>query len=293
MALTEVIQTIVEPYAEGLTQPSEAWRAGFDVMTDDVATKKLATFSGIGAIPVWDGVTDLDIADLNDRYNQTITYTEYGLQLRVPKRKQKDIPGLLEGGVRKLGVAVANTYGSIGAERLADVFDTTTSAGDGKALCANDHPTAAGGTRDNLIESACDRSGFLAGINLASLWTSYHGQEEDFSDDDFVLFGSPQDPTLRETWAEVFGSAVSSDQMQVNAAAGYRVERVLWAKLSVSTRQMLISKSRKPLAYWIRDSAESGTIVDEDNLNTKVNVDFAIGTMAKPDPVGIIGFKTA
>lgn len=294
MALTEVLQTVVTAFMEGVTAPSEAWRGGFDVMTDDVAIKKLASFSGIGAVPVWDGVSDLDVADINDRFNQTLTYTEYGLQLRIPKRKAKDIPGLLEGGVRKLGVAVANTYGSIAAERMADVFDSTTTAGDGVALVSSSHTMASGALRDNHLNSAFDRSAFFGAINLAMLWPSFHGQEDSFAGDPFIYFGSPADSTLLETTGEVFGSAYSSDQMQTNMAAGYNVETVIWPKLTVSTRSMLISKLRLPLVYWIRDDAEQGlAFSDEDNLNIKVNVDFAIATGCKPDPAGIIGFYTA
>lgn len=294
MALTNVLQTVVTTFMEGVTAPSEAWRGGFDVMTDDVAIKKLASFSGIGAVPVWDGVSDLDVADLNDRFNQTLNYTEYGLQLRIPKRKAKDVPGLLEGGVRKLGVAVANTYGSIAAERMADIFDTTTSCGDGVALCDNTHTSASGAARDNRLATLADRSGFFGAINLAMLWTSYHGQEDAWADDPLIMFGSPADSTLVETWGEVFGSAVSSDQMQKNIASGYDVQTVVWPKLTVSTRQMMFSRTRLPLVYWIRDDAEQGLAFDdEDNLNIKVNVDFAIATGCKPDPAGCIGFITA
>ena len=294
MALTEVLQTVVTAFMEGVTAPSEAWRQGFDVMTDDVAIKKLASFSGIGAITVWDGVNDLDVADVNDRLNQTLTYTEYGLQLRIPKRKAKDVPGLLEGGVRKLGVAVANTYGSIGASRMADIFASTTSAGDGVALISNSHTMASGALRDNLLGSNFDRSAFFGAINLAMLWPSYHGQEDAFHEDPMVFYGSPQASTLLETVGEVFTSAVSSDQMQTNMARGYNVTPVIWPKLTVSTRAALVSTLRKPLVYWIRDDAEQGLAFnDEDNLNIKVNVDFAIATGCKPDPAGIIGFYTA
>lgn len=293
MSLSDVKQTIVQTFMEGLQQPSEAWREGFDFVTTDAPSVKLASYSGIGAIPVWDGVSDLDTADINDRFTNTITYTEYGLQLRVPKRAAKDVPGLLENGARKLGVAVSNTYGTIGATILADVFASTTSAGDGVALVSSSHTLASGGTRDNRLDSAFDRSGFLGAINLAMLWTSYHGQEEDFSQDPFVFYGSPADTTLLETVGEVFGSTVSSDQMQVNVAKGFNVTPVIWPKLTVSTRSVLMSKNRKPLVYWIRDSAASGTTIDEDNLSYKINVDFAIGTKAKPDPAGIIGFYTA
>jgi hypothetical protein len=289
MALTEVKQTFVRPFMEGLTQPDASWQNGFDVWTDDVASVKLASFSGIGAIPVWDGSNDYAQADVNDRYNTTITYTKYALQARLNKYDAKDVPRIVAEAGQKLGVAIANTYGSIAADRLADVFDATTTAGDGVALVSDSHPTASGGFRDNKMTSSFDRTAYMAAVNLASLWTSYHNLDEDWSGDPKILFGSPADTTFRETAAEVFGSAVSSDQMQVNAAASYRPQVVLWSKLTDSTQWMLMSTLRKPLVFWVRSGAETNTVIDEDNGNIKISTDFAIGTIAKPDPIGIIG----
>ena len=289
MALSEVKQTLVEPFMEGLSMPSEGWRQCFEVRTDDAASVKLASMSGVGAIPVWDGSSDLDTADVNDRFSSTISYTKYALQVRVNKYDQKDVPGLLEGAVRKLGVAIANTYGTIGADRLNDIFDVTSTAGDGVALISDSHTLASGANRDNKLTSAFDRTALMAALNLASLWKSYHGQEEDWSEDGMVLFGSPLDTTFRETANEVLRSTVSSDQMQVNSALGYDITPMVWAKLDDSTRWGIISKSRTPLIYWIRSGAEQSIAVDEDNLGTKISVDFAIGTQVRPDPVGIIG----
>jgi len=175
MSLAEVRDTVVLPFMEGLTQPSEAWRQFFEVRTDDVAAVKLASYSGIGAVPQWDGSNDINTADVNDRFNTSLSYTKYALQVRLNKYDLRDIPGLLENAVRKLGVAVANTYGSIGADRLEDVYDSTSTSGDGVALVSDSHPLADGGTRDNKLTSAFDRTAFMAAINLASLWKSYHG----------------------------------------------------------------------------------------------------------------------
>ncbi len=293
MALTEVKQTFVRPFMEGLTQPDMSWQSGFDMWTDDVASVKLASFSGIGAVPTWDGSNDYPQADVNDRYNTTITYTKYALQARLNKYDAMDVPRIVAEAGMKLGVAISNTYGSIAADRLADVFDSTTTAGDGVALVSDSHPTASGGYRDNKMTSAFDRTAYMAAINLASLWTSYHNLDEDWSNDPKVLFGSPADTTFRETQAEVFGSAVSSDQNQVNAASSYRPEVVIWSKLTDSTQWMLISKLRKPLVFWVRSGATQNTVIDEDNGNIKISTDFAIGTIAKPDPIGIIGSDAA
>jgi len=289
MALTEVKQTFVKPFFDGLTQPSDAWKGGFDMLTDDVAAMKLASMTGIGRVPVWDGSSDVDQAFVNDLFNTTLTYTKYALQVRLNKFEVRDLPRVVADAGTRLGVSIANTYGSIAADRLADVFSATTSAGDGKALVADDHPTRSGAVRDNKMTSAFDRTSYLAAVNLASLWVNYENDEDDWSGDPLCFYGSPSDTTLRETAFEVFGSAVSSSQMQANAAAQYRPDEVLWAKLTDSTRWMLLSKLRMPLIFWVRAGAETNTVIDEDNLSYKITTSFAIGTAAKPDPAGIIG----
>ena len=209
MALTEVKQTFVRPFMEGLTQPDSSWQNGFDVWTDDVAAVKLAAFSGIGTVPVWDGTNDYPQADVNDRANTTLTYTKYALQARINKYDAKDVPRIVSDAAQKLGIAIANTYGSIAAARLADCFNVTTTSGDGVALCSDSHPTASGASRDNKLTSAFDRTAYMAAVNLASLWTSYHNLDEDWSADPKILFASPQATTFREDAFEVFGSALS------------------------------------------------------------------------------------
>lgn len=289
MSISTAKQTFVRPFMEGLSQPSAAWQQGFDIWTDDVAAVKMASLSGVGQVPEWNGSDDVDQADVNDRYNTTISYTKYALQVRLNKFDVRDIPRLLPDAATKLGVAIANTYGSIAATILEDTFDATTTAGDGVALISDSHPTASGAVRDNKMTSAFDRTAYMAAVNLASLWVSYHNQEEDWSADQCVLFGSPQDTTFREVAFETFGSVYSSDQMQSNAAAAYRPDVVIWSKLTDSTRWWVVSKTRKPLVFWIRSGAETQTVIDEDNLGYKITTSFAIGTQAKPDPVGIVG----
>lgn len=293
MALSEVKQEWVTPFMEGLTSPSEAWRAGFDIMTDDVASKKLASMSGISRVPIWNGSVDRDVAEVNDLYNVPLTYTKYALQVRLNKYDVKDIPGLVADSARKLGIAIANTYGSIAADRMADIFAPTTSAGDGVALVSDSHPTANGGTRDNKLTSAFDRTAYMAAMSLAALWTDYQGNEDAWAEEGKILFGSAADTTFYSTFVEVFRSDVSSAAMQSNAAKDFVPQVVVWPKLTTSTRWSVHSTVRKPLVLWIRSGAENETMIDEDNGGVKINTDFAIGTCAKPDPAGVVGSMTA
>lgn len=290
MALSEVVDRDLQAFAEGLVQPNMEWQGAYNVFARDSPSIKMANYSGVNAIPEWTNDTEDDIAttSVNDLYTRTLTATWYALQVRVTKKQRKDVPGVEDGAWRALGVSTANTYATIAAGLLNNAFGTT-QAGDGVALCDNSHPTAGGGTRDNLLGSAFDRTAFMAAVNLASVWKSYHNHEFDFSNDGFYFLGSPTDSTLRESVHEVFSSIYSSSQMQSNAANGYNTTPIIWSRLTSSTRWFLVSKLHKPLNFWIREGAEENLAIDQDTLQSKLSVNFAVGVQASPDPTGIIG----
>ena len=130
MSLTEVRQTFVEPFMEGLTMVASDWQQGFQIRRDDVFAWKMASLSGIGAIPVWDGSNDVATADVNDRYNTTVSYTKYALQARINKYDRKDLPGITADAATKLGISAMSTYATVAAGLLNNAWGST-QAGDG------------------------------------------------------------------------------------------------------------------------------------------------------------------
>lgn len=287
MALTEVRQQFVEPFMEGLSMVDSAWQQGYTIRRDDVASWKMASMSGIGAIPVWDGSNDVATADINDRYNTTVSYTKYALQARINKYDSKDLPGITADAATKLGISAMSTYATVAAGLLNNAWGTT-QAGDGVALISASHPRSGGGVRPNALTSAFDRTAYFAAKALARNWVSWHGIPENWSGDGAWIYGSSQDATFEETSTEVFGSQYSSSEMQTNAAQNGATP-IIWEYLTDATRWLYVSKRRSPLIFWIRSGVESNVNIDQDNLNDKVTIDFAIGTQVRPDPVGIIG----
>lgn len=287
MSLTEVRQTFVEPFMEGLTMIDSSWQQGYVVRRDDVASFKMASMSGIGAVPVWDGSNDVATADVNDRYNTTVSYTKYALQARINKYDRKDLPGIVTDAATKLGISAMSTYASVAAGLLNNAFGTT-QAGDGVALVSDSHPKQ-GGTRDNKMTSAFDRTAYFAGRALARNWMSYHDIPENWSGDGMWVYLSSQDSTSEEVSGELFNSQLSGADMAINVAKGLDATPIIWEYLTDSTRWFLVSKRRSPLVFWIRSGVEQNVTIDQDNLNDKVTIDFAIGTQTRPDPVGIIG----
>lgn len=290
MALTEVVDRDLQAFAEGLVQPDMSWQQVFNVFARDTPSIKMANYSGVGQIPTWGGDTEDEVATtaMTDLFTRTLTATWYALQVRVTKKQKKDVPGVTEGAWKALGVATMNTYATIAAALVNNSFGTT-QAGDGVALCNDSHPIAGGGTRDNALASAFDRTAFMAAVNLSSLWQSYQGHEFDFSHDGFYLLASPQDTTIREKIHEVLNSSVSSSQNQSNAASGYNTTPIVWSRLTSATRWWLESKTYKPFNFWIREGAEENLAIDTGTLQDLQTVSFAVGTQANPDPTGIIG----
>lgn len=286
---THALQVMVHSYVEGQRAVPSGWRQLYEFNSDDVPSMRLASISGAGEVPQWDGTSDLDVATLSELGSKSLDYVKYGLQVRIPKLDAKDVPGLIEQAARKLGIATDSTYGTIAAAKLNNAFGTTTTA-DGKALVADDHTTRTS-TRDNKSTSAFDRTALFVSLAQAANWHSYEDLDYDLSEMGWYLAYPAQSATLMETVPEVLGSAVSSSEMQLNAAAGWNITPVPWAKIDTagSANWFLISKVEKPLVFWERQGPQQTLDIDEDNRSFKISVDFAVVCQCRPQPDGIFG----
>jgi hypothetical protein len=192
---TNVLPIAVQSYVEGQRAVPSGWRQVYDFTAESVPSMRLASISGVGEIPQWDGSSDLDIATMAELGSKSLDYVKYGLQVRIPKLDAADVPGLVEQAARKLGIATDSTYGTIAAAKLNGAFSTTTTA-DGKALIADDH-TKRSGTRDNLTTSAFDRTALFTALALAANWESYEGLDYDLSELGWYLVYPGQSATPR------------------------------------------------------------------------------------------------
>ena len=100
---TNVIQTSVSSFFEGMLQPSDSFTRIFSMRSDDVGSLRLAALTGISDPGTWDGSADLTTASLDSTGAVTMSYQGYGVQVRIGKLQAKDIPGVVEMASRKLG----------------------------------------------------------------------------------------------------------------------------------------------------------------------------------------------
>ena len=94
---------------------------------------------------------------------------------------------------------------------------------------------------------------------------------------------------LEQTVAQALGSAVTSDQNQINTSGIFNISQIPWAKVTTATHWGLVSKMMTPLIDWEVLAPEDSITVDEDSREIKVTVDGAWGAGCGAQPSGFIG----
>lgn len=285
--LDDVKTTYTQAYLQGTTMVPNNWRPMYEWKTDQVPVLRVSAYTGVGEPPEWDGASDITYTSAEDLGNTLLQGVDYALQVRIKRRDLKFVTDIAADLGKRLGIAFQSLYGTVAAAVLNNAFGTTVS-GDGLSLC-NDAHTKRIGTRDNKLTSAFDRTAFFTALALARNWEDYEGVDYDLGDLGWYLAFPNTTAGNEEAVTTVFGSALSSSNMQINAAGNYNVSGVGWAKITDSTYWFMVSKAETPLIFWEEDAPEDYTTIDEDNLGTKITVACSIKAGVKPTPDGIIG----
>jgi hypothetical protein len=282
---TNVKQTVVERFFEGLFSVSEQWANAYDYRRNDIADLRISPITGVSSIPKWNG-GDLPVQELEALTPQLVEYEKYGVQVRVDKYDAKDVPESTTTLPQRIGVATASTYAAKAAEVLAGAFSTSTTSVDGLALCATNHTTAIG-TRSNKLTTALDSAAIMAAIAMFRRWRDYQGLPRDVvAEGGFYLIIPPD---LEEAAGQALGSSVTSDQMQVNMAGSYGIDTIVWNHLTDEDNWFLVSKAGSPLIFWERSAPDLQVQIDEDSKAGKYSLDFAISSAVSALPDGIVG----
>jgi len=303
MALTtsNVKQTSVSRFFEGLSAVPDKWRKVVDFRNTDTASLRIASLTGIGDVPTWDGggaTPDAGItaAAIDSTGASTLTYQGYAVQVKLNKYDIKDIPEITALTAQKLGQAVAEKYRKLAFTQLAGF--TSTAAGfataDGKALAANDH-TMTSGTRDNLLTTALSRTAIMAAIKQLRQFKNYQQQFTSFADGALLLVVPPE---LEQTAIEIIHSGFSggvdsnASTMQMNAVSMFNIEIVVDPYMSDANDWVLMTadNANSPIKFWERSSPDfSLTEIKQDTRQLLMTVDFAVATANGPQPDGFIG----
>lgn len=279
----------IKSYFEGLRLVSEGWRESFNIHNDRVAQLRLSAITGIGEPGTWDGSSDLSAAVVNDGNALNVDYVQYGLQVRIARLRLDLVPGLAAMASRKLGVAVASKYRTLAIAELQNAFSGTVD--DGEALVSNSHTTRSGATRDNLITSAIDATGFMAAIQLFRDWNSYENMNYNLADLPKRLI---IDPAKESSAVQALGSQYTSSQLQVNVAGSYDTNLSIESgAFTDSDDWLMVVPTESPFHFWELEAPTYKVAFDQDNECWKLNVTFAVAVDSGPQPDGIVGSNVA
>lgn len=285
MALTisNVKTEAVTSYMEGIRMMDPSWRLPFNFRNEPVSQIRIASMHTAGLLPEWDGAEDYATDTVDSIGALTLTATNYATQIRVGKRDVLHVPGIVGQAARKLGVAVAASYGNQAAGVLNNAAGSTTVVS-GQALSSTTHTQHDGGTRSNQGTTAIDAAAVMAGITSQRNWESYRSTPYDLVAGGYWLVIPP---ALEEAASQAIASAYTSAALQVNVAGSFNIDIVVWSQLTDANNWFLVSKVDSPLWLWEGSAPTPVITQDQDNGATKISVDFALASSAGPEPDGI------
>ena len=137
-------------------QYGEQWTAIFDTESSDRAFEEevmLSGFANAAVKPEGQGVT---FDDAQETFTARYTNETIALAFAITEEAIEDnlYDRLASRYTKALARSMASTKNIKGAAVLNNAFDANFAGGDGKALCADDHPTLAGTFRNELAVAA-------------------------------------------------------------------------------------------------------------------------------------------
>jgi hypothetical protein len=130
----------------------------FDSENSDRAFEEEVMLAGFGAAPTKSegGAVSFDIA--NESFTARYTHETIALAFSITEEAVEDnlYDKLSSRYTRALARSMANTKQVKAASVLNNAFDSNFAVGDGKELCATDHPTTSGGNFKNELTTSAD-----------------------------------------------------------------------------------------------------------------------------------------
>tara|TARA_R100000656_G_scaffold124830_1_gene104009 strand:+ start:1183 stop:2091 length:909 start_codon:yes stop_codon:yes gene_type:complete len=130
----------------------------FEAESSDRAFEEEVMLSGFGQAPVKEEGAAVSYDTANEAYTARYTHETIALAFSITEEAVEDnlYDRLSTRYTRALARSMANTKQVKAAAILNNAFSTGTTYGDGKELCATDHPTVAGGDLRNELSTAAD-----------------------------------------------------------------------------------------------------------------------------------------
>ena len=136
----------------------DEWAEIFETESSDRAFEEEVMLAGFGQAPVKSEGAAVSFDTANEAYTARYTHETIALAFAITEEAVEDnLYDLLSTRyTRALARSMSNTKEVKGANILNNAFDSTYTFGDGKELCATDHPTVGGGSLRNELSTAAD-----------------------------------------------------------------------------------------------------------------------------------------
>ena len=130
----------------------------YDTETSDRAFEEEVMLSGFGTAPEKQEGAAVSFDTANESFTARYTHETIALAFAITEEAIEDnlYDRLSSRYTRALARSMSNTKQVKAASVLNNAFDSTFTFGDGKELCATDHPTAGGGNFRNELSTAAD-----------------------------------------------------------------------------------------------------------------------------------------
>ena len=132
----------------------------FTTETSDRAFEEEVMLTGFGSAPVKSEGAGVTFDQANESFTARYTHETIAMAFAITEEAIEDnlYDRLASRYTRALARSMANTKQVKAANVLNNAFDSSFTGGDGKELCATDHPLANGGTFRNELATAADLS---------------------------------------------------------------------------------------------------------------------------------------
>ena len=130
----------------------------YETESSERAFEEEVMLSGFGAAPVKSEGTAVSFDDAQEAYTARYTHETIALAFSITEEAIEDnlYDRLASRYTKALARSMANTKQVKGAATLNNAFDSSFTGGDGKELCATDHPLVSGNTLRNEPSTASD-----------------------------------------------------------------------------------------------------------------------------------------
>lgn len=250
---------------------------------DDVASLRKAAMGGITALQAWDGVSDpasATLATVDATHSQTVTYSTYMLNVRLPSMDVRDVPGIVQESAQKLGFAVSNTVVTQGFTQAAGVYGTDAADGSPPIAGPTGHALRSGNFANKITTA-------LAADSLAAAIANLRA----FQDHEGTIFDAVSGagglalvvpPALEKTAKDLVSPAYAGDLLSSNYFYGYGISVVVNPHQSDENDWFLTPTQSTPIRLWLRSSPDISVYTDPATRTLNIQAVMASASYFSP-----------